>query len=236
MQSFTSMLKCACMYASVTAFHFLSADLQQVYALSKMTYRLSVFHKSFSWKWSSLFFCLLIWWRCWNGCTPSFSRMINPQLDEKPRVQRFPLQKISFSPQITTGKLKSPLPQNTLGLDSRRPCSRLLRSCWICRLLFELFAKVFLRPKCVCQAQHMIIFHQWHYYSGPSGWALEERFGGFILLLFTSNLLKLRHSFIMPRKSSNLVSCAHLYGLSVCKPHETWKERVWPDVVWAQTV
>lgn len=32
-----------------------------------------------------------------------------------------------------------------------------------------------------------------------------------MLLLFTSNLLKLRHSFIMPRKSSKLVSCTHLY-------------------------
>lgn len=42
-----------------------------------------------------------------------------------------------------------------------------------------------------------------------------------LLLLFTSNLLKLRHSFIMPRKSSKLVSCTQ--WVSVCKSRKMEK-------------
>lgn len=45
-----------------------------------------------------------------------------------------------------------------------------------------------------------------------------------LLLLFTSNLLKLRHSFIMPRKSSKLVSCTHLNGFLFVSPAR-WKNQ-----------
>lgn len=96
--------KCDCLSLPVC---WLATSLSSI----KITYRLSVFRKSFSWKWSSLFFFLLIWCRCWNGCTPFFSWMINQQLDKNHEFKDSTLQKISFSPQITTGKLKSPLPQ-----------------------------------------------------------------------------------------------------------------------------
>ena len=128
-----------------------------------MTYRLSVFHKSFSWKWSPLFFFSFFFF-CWFGGdvetgAPLFSaewsiNMTNHEFKDS-HCKRF----LSV-PKSQQGNSSPLSPANTQGLDSRRPCTRLLRSCGICRLPFELFARVFLRPKCVCQAQHMIIVHQ----------------------------------------------------------------------------
>lgn len=54
----------------------------------------------------------------------------------------------------------SPLSHEHIRADSLKPCTRLLRSCWICRFLFELFARLFSPPVQVCQEQHMIGIHQ----------------------------------------------------------------------------
>lgn len=150
------------MYASVTAFHFLSADLQQVWALSPWPTGYLCFIKA-SLGSDHLFFFFFFFF-CWFGGdvetgAPLFSaewsiNMTNHEFKDS-HCKRF----LSV-PKSQQGNSSPLSPANTQGLDSRRPCTRLLRSCGICRLPFELFARVFLRPKCVCQAQHMIIVHQ----------------------------------------------------------------------------
>lgn len=83
-----------------------------------MTLRLSVFHKSSSWKGSFVVLHLLfsvylvVMLKQMLPCSAQWSI----KNWTYPQVQRFTLQKCSFNPQITTPKLKSLLPQTPSGL------------------------------------------------------------------------------------------------------------------------
>lgn len=122
-----------------------------------MTHMLSVFHKSFSWKqsWCCIYFLSLS-----GGDVETRSGRFQQNDQSKTgHIHKFKDSccKSVLSVPKSQHTNPNPLLPSLWSNSRKKTCTRPLRSCRICRFLFELFAEVFLRPKCVCQAQHMIM-------------------------------------------------------------------------------
>lgn len=150
------------------------------------------------------FFLFILHHRCWNR----FTRFQQNDQSETGDAYKFKDSCckifVPLVPKSEQRKSKSPPPAPPQHPACDLIPWKLAQGCWICRFLFELIV-FFSCPKCVCQT---------HDYSQPLPLSplccsfakkKQNRFASF-MLLFTSNLLKLSHSFIMPRKSSKLVS------------------------------